>query len=138
MKIFLAAYFSFLFIMLAIDAVWLTLMVKFLYSKHIGHLMAASPSLIPALIFYLVYALGVTVFVLLPAVANQSTVFKIFGYGALLGFMAYATYDLTNQATLKDWPVLVTSIDLAWGALLTGTVSVLAFLFVRWLMSSIK
>ena len=134
MKTFFSAYFSFLFIMLAIDAVWLTLMAKFFYGKHIGHLMAASPSWMPAIIFYLVYALGATMFVLLPAVTNQSALFKIFCYGALLGFMAYATYDLTNQATLKDWSSLVTCVDLLWGAILTGTVSVLSILFVRWLV----
>jgi uncharacterized membrane protein len=133
MKTFFSAYFSFLFIMLAIDAVWLTLMAKFFYSKQIGHLMAASPSLIPAMVFYLIYALGVTVLVLLPAIANQTVLFKIFCYGALLGFMAYATYDLTNQATLKDWPAIVTCVDLLWGTILTGTVSLSSVLFVRWL-----
>jgi uncharacterized membrane protein len=117
--------------MLLIDAVWLLFMGKFFYAKYIGHLMTPSPSFIAAAIFYLIYILGLTVFVLVPSLSNNYSMVKIFFYGALFGVVAYATYDLTNQATLKDWSYFVTIVDLIWGALLTGTVALLSRLIVK-------
>jgi uncharacterized membrane protein len=113
--------------LLAIDSVWLTVMAKKFYSQHIGHIMASSPNLVPAGAFYLVYSLGITFFVVTPAVHNNSSLTKVFLTGALLGLVAYATYDLTNHATIKNWPTIVTLVDLIWGALLTGAVSLIAF-----------
>ncbi len=113
--------------LLAIDSVWLTVMAKKFYSQHIGHIMASSPNLVPAGAFYLVYSLGITFFVVTPAIQNNSSLTKVFLTGALLGLVAYATYDLTNHATIKNWPTIVTLVDLVWGALLTGTVSLIAF-----------
>jgi uncharacterized membrane protein len=113
--------------LLAIDSVWLTVMAKKFYSQHIGHIMASSPNLVPAGAFYLVYSLGITFFVVTPAIQNNSSLTKVFLTGALLGLVAYATYDLTNHATIKNWPTIVTLVDLIWGALLTGTVSLIAF-----------
>lgn len=126
MKTFLVAYASTLLVLLAIDVVWLTVMGKRLYPKRIGHLMSDKPKLIPAGIFYLVYALGPSLLVVIPAVNESTGYLEVFLYGALLGLVAYGTYDLTNQATLKEWPTLVTLVDLAWGTLLTGAVSLLA------------
>jgi uncharacterized membrane protein len=79
--------------LLAIDSVWLTVMAKKFYSQHIGHIMASSPNLVPAGAFYLVYSLGITFFVVTPAVHNNSSLTKVFLTGALLGLVAYATYD---------------------------------------------
>ena len=84
------------------------------------------PGFLPAGIFYLVYILGPSALVVVPAFNDGSGYLETFLYGALLGLVAYGTYDLTNQATLKDWPALVTLVDLTWGALLTGAVSALA------------
>ena len=131
MKTFIIAYFSFLLPMLAIDAVWLATMAKRFYAVRLGSLMEESPKLAPAVIFYLLYALGPTVFVVVRAVNNNTGYLKVLLFGALLGLFAYGTHDLTNQATLKNWPTLVTAVDLVWGALLTGAVSVLSVYLTR-------
>jgi len=109
-----------------IDLVWLSLTSKSFYGKNIGHLMAEKADLVPAVVFYLLYSLGILVLVVSPSLGNGSGLFKVFVLGALLGFVAYATYDLTNQATLKNWPLVVTVVDLVWGGLLTGAVGVFA------------
>ncbi len=127
MKLIIVSFIATLIPLLAIDFVWLTTMSKHFYNKHIGHILAESPNLIPAGIFYLIYSFGITFFVVLPAIQGGFSFGKTFIYGAVLGFIAYATYDLTNHATIKNWPTIVTVVDLVWGALLTGTVSVIAF-----------
>lgn len=126
MKTFIVAYAACLLVMLAIDAVWLAVMSKRFYPARIGHLLADKPRLLPAGIFYLIYILGPTLLVVVPAVNEGTGYLKVFLYGALLGLVAYGTYDLTNQATLTDWPTLVTLVDLTWGTLLTGAVSLIA------------
>lgn len=110
----------------AIDAVWLSVMSGSFYRNQIGHLMADNVSWAPVVLFYLLYPLGITFFVVNPALANGTALLGVLGSGALLGLFAYGTYDLTNHATLQDWPSLVTIVDLAWGAFLTGLVSVIA------------
>jgi uncharacterized membrane protein len=125
MKTALVAYFSALVVMLIMDGAWLSLMVKRYYAPRIGHLMG-TVRVGPAIVFYLLYALGMTILIVLPAVREQRESIRIFLNGALLGLMAYATYDLTNQATLKDWPTSMTVVDVAWGTLLTGTVCVVS------------
>lgn len=117
--------------MLIIDAVWLTVMSKVFYNKYLGHLLADSPSLLPAGIFYVIYSFGIAFLIVLPAIEGDFSNSKTFLYGSILGFVAYATYDLTNHATLKDWPLTVTVVDLIWGALLTGTLSVIALLITK-------
>ncbi len=131
MKTYVIAYFCFLVPMLAIDAVWLFAMSKRFYATRIGSLLAPSPKLAPAAAFYLVYAFGAAVLVVVRAVNNDTGILKTFLLGAILGLFGYATYDLTNQATLKEWPVLVTAVDLAWGACLTGAVSLVAVSLTR-------
>ena len=125
-KLFVISFFSILVSMLLIDSVWLATMLKKLYYPNIGHLMSESPSLMPAAIFYLIYSFALAFFVVVPAIRNQDAWMGVLFAGMLFGFAAYATYDLTNQATLKDWPVLVTIADLIWGSLLTGIVSLIA------------
>ncbi|MDD3718140.1 MAG: DUF2177 family protein [Actinomycetota bacterium] len=131
MKEYVIGYFTFLVPMLAIDSVWLFTTSKRLYAPRIGSLLAEKPRLIPAAVFYLVYAFGATVLVVVRAVSNETGYLKTFGLGAILGFFAYATYDLTNQATLREWPTEVTVIDLIWGAALTGVVSIIAVSLTR-------
>jgi uncharacterized membrane protein len=131
MKRYVIAYFCFLIPMLAIDAVWLFTMSKRFYSNQIGNLLADSPRLAPAAVFYLIYALGASILVVVRAVDADSGYLQVFLWGALLGLFAYATYDLTNEATLKEWPVIVTIVDLIWGALLTAVVSIIAVSLTR-------
>jgi uncharacterized membrane protein len=131
MKEYVIGYFCFLIPMLAIDSVWLFTMSKRFYASRIGSLLADKPRLAPAAVFYLIYAFGATVLVVVRAVSNDTGYLKVFGLGAILGLIAYATYDLTNQATLKEWPTVVTAVDLVWGAALTGVVSIIAVSLTR-------
>ncbi len=131
MKTNLIAYFATLIPMIAFDAAWLGAMAKRFYAPRLGNLMAATPSLLPAGIFYLVYAGGIICFVVLPGIVGEWSLGKLFLWGAFFGSVAYATYDLTNQATLRNWPLALTIVDLVWGALLTGSVSVIAALITR-------
>lgn len=117
----------------AIDMVWLGLAAKSFYRKQLGHLMAPQVVWPAAILFYLLFIVGLIVFAVRPALAAGVPA-KALGLGALLGFISYATYDLTNLATLKDWPVAVTVVDLVWGTVLGGTVSWLSALAGRGLL----
>ena len=109
--------------MLALDGLWLNTMLKRFYAPRMVNLLSDTPSLVPAGIFYLIYAAGLSVLIVLPSVKNGDGAMKVFLRGALFGFVCYATYDLTNQATLKAWSSSLTLVDMAWGAFLTGTAS---------------
>lgn len=116
----LKLYFTTLLIFLAIDALWLGAVAPAFYRSQIGHLMAGTPDLLAAGVFYLLYVAVLVYFVVEPA-SRAGTVREAFLRGALFGLVTYATYDLTNLATLRDWPLLVTVVDLAWGTILTAT-----------------
>lgn len=116
--------------LVALDSVWLFSMMDY-YKKWLGPLMGSSFNSLPAIFFYPIYALAITILILIPAVKNESSIISIFLLGAVLGLAAYGAYDLTNQATLKDWPVIMTLVDMAWGAVLTGLVSVLTLVIFR-------
>jgi len=107
-----------------LDAAWLGLIAPAFYRKHIGFIMAKKPNWYAAIAFYLIFVLGVTVFIVYPGWHNDYSLYRVGLSGALFGFVTYATYDLTNQATLKKWPYIVTFVDLAWGTILTATVSI--------------
>lgn len=115
-----AAYFAAMFVFLALDAVWLSLMASRLYQPAIGHLMAATVDWRAAALFYPLYIVGLLVFAIAPALRKERPVLAL-RLGALFGLLAYATYDLTNQATLRDWPWAVTLADLVWGAFVSGS-----------------
>ena len=115
---YLAAYASTLIVMVALDMLWLGVIAKPLYQDAIGHLMSQRPRIVIAAIFYAVYALGLMIFVVQPQ--RDSGWGQTIAMGALFGFFAYATYDLTNLATLKDWPVGITLVDMAWGCLVSA------------------
>jgi uncharacterized membrane protein len=125
-------YFSALVAFLAIDMVWLTLIARTFYRKYLGFLMAPKVNLPAALIFYLLYVVGILVFAILPGLAAHSLKTTL-AYAALFGLVAYATYDLSNLATLKDWPALVTVVDLVWGTVLSMAVSSVGYLVGKWL-----
>lgn len=104
-------------VFLLLDAIWLTTMASRLYRPAIGHLMRPDFDLLAAALFYALYLLGIVVFV----VRSAGSTGQAFARGALFGLICYATYDLTNQATLVGWPWHVTLVDLVWGAFVTGT-----------------
>ncbi|MDX1628408.1 MAG: DUF2177 family protein [Fulvivirga sp.] len=115
----------------AIDLLWLGVIAKNLYNKLLGHLMADQVNWTAAIIFYLLFIVGIFIFAILPAVEKNSVI-KAITYGALFGFFTYATYDLTNLATLRDWPMKIVFIDIIWGAFLTGTVSTAGYYICKW------
>ena len=122
---FLKHYLIAFIVFILIDLVWLLFISKKLYRDNIGHLMADKVNIPAAAIFYLLYIAALVFFVISPAVVKQSLLYAL-GAGAFFGLVAYATYDLTNLATLKDWPVSLTAIDLLWGSFVTGATCFIA------------
>lgn len=114
----------------ATDYLWITKLSWNFYQDGVGHLFATKFKAIPAVIFYLIYIAGMFYFAVIPGVHMGSMKFALFN-GAFLGFIAYATYDLTNMSTLPGWPAAITIADIAWGTFLTGTISALAVYFSR-------
>jgi len=108
-----------LMVFFAIDMLWLGLIAKDLYRRHIGHLMADQVRWSAALLFYALYLIALQYFVIQPALHSSDPLQALIN-GALLGLLCYATYDLTNLATLKNWPVSLSIIDMVWGTVLTG------------------
>jgi uncharacterized membrane protein len=117
-------------VFLAIDMVWLGLVAKNFYAKQIGFLMKTNVNWIAAIIFYLLFIVGLILFVIQPALEKNSWQNAII-MGVLFGLITYATYDLTNLATIKDWPMIVTIVDLVWGMVLSASVSILSFLIAK-------
>ncbi|TXI50021.1 MAG: DUF2177 family protein [Lysobacter sp.] len=114
----------------AIDMLWLGVVARSFYRAQIGSLLKTDVNWTAAVLFYLVFIAGIVFFVLAPALEKSSWRYALF-VGAAFGFVTYATYDLTNLATMKDWPLLVTVVDLAWGSVLTGSVSVVSYAIAR-------
>lgn len=117
-------------IFLAIDGVWLTVIAKDFYAKQLGYLMSPTPNLFAALLFYLINIIGIVTLVLVPGL-KENSLGKVALMAAIYGLCTYATYDLTNLATIKNWPVIITIIDLIWGTTLTTVVAVLSYLFAK-------
>ena len=119
----------------AIDAAWLSRMGPTFYKSQLGEMMLARPRFDAAIAFYLIYIAGIVFFAVAPAFSHGGTGWKTaLGYGAVLGFFAYATYDLTNRATLSTWPWKLTLIDMAWGTFLTGAAAAIGYLLTRLLV----
>ena len=125
-------YLSTLAAFFVIDMIWLGLAARGLYRKYLGFLLSPSPNWTAAILFYLLWVAGLLVFVVVPGL-QAGSVKKVLLLGALFGFLTYATYDLTNQATVKDWPLTITVVDLLWGTTLATAVSYISFLIGRWL-----
>lgn len=128
---YLYAYLTSLGVMAVLDAFWLGFMLPTFYKKHIGFIMAESFNVAAAVAFYLIFILGVTIFVVYPGWQQDYSLIKVALLGGLLGLVTYATYDLTNQATLKNWPAIITGVDLLWGTILTASVSVVAVFLLK-------
>jgi uncharacterized membrane protein len=127
---FIKLYFIALPIFFGMDMVWLGVVAKKFYTKHIGFLMTPKVNWAAAILFYLLFLAGLVIFVIAPSLERDSWVRALL-LGALFGLVTYATYDLTNLATLKDWPLALTVVDLTWGTILAGSVSVGTYVVAR-------
>jgi uncharacterized membrane protein len=116
----------------AIDLVWLGLVARNFYQNNLSHLLSPAVNWPAAMSFYLMYIAGIILFAVRPALDEQSLA-KAVIWGGLFGFFTYATYDLTNLATLRDWPIKVVVVDIAWGTLLCALVASGSFQIGRWL-----
>ncbi|MFO1147947.1 MAG: DUF2177 family protein [Alsobacter sp.] len=118
-------------VMLPLDIAWLGTMGRTFYKAQLGDLLLEKPAMLPALAFYLLYAAGVVFFAVIPAVRDQSLATALVN-GAVLGLVAYGTYDLSNMATLKGFTAQVGLVDLAWGGVLTAATATGASVLGRW------
>lgn len=126
----LKTYFIALIVFFLIDLFWLVVVARKLYQQELGYIMTEKPNWIVAALFYLIFIAGLVFFVINPAMEKNSWVFALL-VGMLFGFITYSTYDLTNLATLKDWPLKITIIDLIWGSSLGGLVSTVTFFIAK-------
>jgi len=117
----------------AIDIIWLGFIAKGMYNKMLGHLMAPNVNWTAAVIFYLIFIVGIFIFSIIPGIEKDSFQHALI-YGVLFGFFTYATFDLTNLATLRDWPIKIVFIDIVWGMVLTGSVASSGYYIMRWLL----
>lgn len=127
-KLYLATLAAFL----VIDLLWLGVAARGLYQKHLGFMLSPRPNWAAAFAFYLLFIVGVLVFAVIPGLQADS-LSKAILLGALFGLISYATYDLTNLATVKDWPLTITIIDMLWGTALSSMVTFISYLVGRWL-----
>jgi len=118
-----------------IDMIWLGVVAKDFYRRHLGTMLSPKVNWGAAILFYLLFIVGLLIFVIRPALV-QGAVLPALLLGALFGLISYATYDLSNLATLKNWPLIVTVVDLIWGTTLGGLVSLISTLLGRWLLRS--
>lgn len=120
------AYVTALVTFVVVDLVWLAVVAKSFYRSQLGGLLADQFNMVAALAFYLIYVVGVVIFAVVPALRSGAWTDALL-FGALFGFFCYATYDLTNLATLKGWPLTLSLVDMAWGAALTGGTALAAY-----------
>jgi uncharacterized membrane protein len=122
-KLYLAAFGTFLLM----DGIWLGVVARGFYKKHLGYLLAENPNWLAAGVFYLLFIAGLVTFAVIPSVQSGSLL-KAGLMGGFFGLVSYATYDLTNHATVKNWPAIVSYIDITWGFVLSATVTMVGYL----------
>ena len=127
MKAYFVGYIAALVALAILDALWLGLASREFYKARLGQLLLEQPNWYAAILFYLIHAVGIVVFAVPLAASWVGAVL----YGALFGFCVYAAYDLTNLATLRGWPLTVSLVDLAWGAVVTAAAAAIAFVAMR-------
>jgi len=132
MKVFIKYYVIALIVFVILDGIWLGFIGGNLYKKYIGFLLTETPNWITAIIFYLLFVVGIVVFVVVPGM-EEKRLWIIIGRAALFGLVTYATYDLTNFATIKSWPIQITIIDLIWGTCLSSVVGLTTIIIGRWI-----
>ena len=129
MKSFLVAYGATVVAFLVIDGIWLGLIARNFYASQLGDLMRDNIVILPAAVFYLFYAAGLVFLAVRPG--SEVTLASVAGYGALVGALAYGTYDMTNWSTVKNWPPLMSMVDLVWGTVLSATAAVIGAVAAR-------
>lgn len=117
-----------------IDLLWLGVVARGFYRSNLGHVLSPEVNWAAAILFYLMYIVGILIFAVVPAL-NSNSLSRAALWGALFGFFTYATYDLTNLATLKDWPIKVVVVDVLWGTVLCLAVASASYLIGAWLRS---
>lgn len=113
-----------------IDIVWLGFVAKNLYTDHLGHLMRSKTNWTAAIIFYIAFIGGLMFFVINPALEKGSWTYALLA-GGFFGLITYATYDMTNLATLKDWPLIITLVDITWGTVLNALTAMVSFFIIN-------
>jgi uncharacterized membrane protein len=126
----LILYLSTAAVFFAIDLIWLGLMNSRFYKVQLAELMSDKVNWLPAILFYLLFIVGLLLLVVLPAVEHDSWIRALL-LGGLLGMVAYATYDLTNLASIKNWPIVVTMVDIVWGTILAATVATISYFIAK-------
>jgi len=127
MALYVCTYLATAVVFLGLDAIWLSNAGRLLYRPLLGDLLLDQFRMAPAVVFYLLYVVGIVIFAVQPAIVSGRWSSALL-YGALFGFFAYGTYDLTNMATLRGWPVTITVVDLAWGTMLTAVSATAGYL----------
>ncbi len=128
LKLYAATFVGFL----AIDMIWLGLVAREFYKKHLGFLLSEHPNWWAAIVFYMLFIAGLLVFTVVPGL-QAASLRKAMLLGAFFGLVTYATYDLTNMATVKNWPWIVTVVDMIWGTVLAAVVTAIGYAVGRWL-----
>ena len=131
LKHMIAAYFICLLIICITDFCWLYFSGQIFYKKHLGQIMRKDFFILPAIFFYPLYVLGIVTFVLYPTTTINASFVSVLLKGCLLGLCSYGAYDLTNHATIKDWPLIVTLVDIAWGVFVTSFSSLLTYVLIN-------
>jgi uncharacterized membrane protein len=132
MKTYLISFSAALITLLVIDGTWLNIMSGKFYKPLMSHFMAKNIKLTPVMIFYVMYAISITILLIIPAIKLDYSLCSVFFHGCLLGLTAYGAYDLVNHATVKDWPVKLTVVDMLWGTFLTGFVGSITFKTIKY------
>jgi uncharacterized membrane protein len=127
---YLTAYIATVLVFLAVDFVWLTQVSTRFYVDRIGHLMMERPNIVAAGVFYLFYVVGIVIFAVAPALKAESLAMAAI-LGGLFGLFTYGTYDVTNYATLRDWPISVVIVDVAWGTVLSAVSATAGYTITR-------
>lgn len=117
-------YLSSVMVFVVIDGIWLKTMTQAFYHPRIGHLLAETPNMLAAAAFYLFYIFALCVLIIYPQVKAQAPLWQLFALGALIGLMAYGTYDFTVLALFKDYSTTAALVDFVWGGFITGTIAV--------------
>jgi uncharacterized membrane protein len=126
-------YFLTIPIFFLIDMVWLGIISKGFYKTHLGYIMADKVNWLPAIIFYLAFIIGVIIFAVIPGI-EKSSLIRTLILAALFGFFTYATYDLSNFATIKNWPAIVVIVDIVWGICITTITGGVGFIIAKYII----
>lgn len=127
---FVKSYLVSLVFFIIFDLLWIGVIAKKMYAEKLSFIMSPQINFVPVILFYLLFVVGLLLMVVFPAIEKKSWTHALL-YGILFGLVTYATYDLTNLATLKNWPLSITIIDLIWGSFLSAATSVISFLIIQ-------